>query len=81
MLILGFLLSASKVLSQGDVPSFSVSKKETKHEDDDDPEETKPQVTEGNLVEENEFLMPYEFVRTRGTVLITLRNVPPYTLW
>ncbi|PSS29684.1 hypothetical protein PHLCEN_2v2832 [Hermanssonia centrifuga] len=69
MLLLGFLRSAAHILSAGPAPVIHTQRKRKKTEDDDAPE-----VSEG----EGEDL---ESAQTRGTVLITLRNVPPYTLW
>lgn len=68
----------------GPVPSFSPTKKKKKVDDDDDDDDDAVvgQVAPPNLQEaENGFITPNEAVQTRGTILITLRNVPPYTLW
>ncbi|RDB29333.1 25S rRNA (uridine-N(3))-methyltransferase [Hypsizygus marmoreus] len=82
MLILGFLRSAAKVLSLGPVPSFTNSRKKKKNDDDDEEEADMPVVQEENADDgEYEFFVPEETVKTRGTVLVTLRNVTPYTLW
>jgi 25S rRNA (uracil2634-N3)-methyltransferase len=74
LLILDFLRSAAKVLKRGHIPSFSTSRKKKKS-DDDDSEDEKEIATdfEDSVVEES--------IITRGTVLITLRNVAPYTQW
>lgn len=85
VLILGFLRSAAKVLSLGPVPSFTSSKRKKKRsEDDDEEEDAALQVeVEENMADDGkyEFIVPDEVIQTRGTVLITLRNVAPYTLW
>ncbi|KAG6877606.1 hypothetical protein C0993_005732 [Termitomyces sp. T159_Od127] len=83
VLILGFLRSASKVLSLGPVPSITTPRRRKKAdedgEEDDAEDETAPLETEEG--EQFKFITPKEAVKTRGTVLITLRNVVPYTLW
>ncbi|KAG5635254.1 hypothetical protein H0H81_011923 [Sphagnurus paluster] len=82
VLILGFLRSASKILSLGPVPSFTTARKQKKSDDDDDDDEPEePIFAEREDGEEHEFVVPEEIVQTRGTILITLRNVVPYTLW
>jgi 25S rRNA (uracil2634-N3)-methyltransferase len=65
-MMLDFLASCPHVLREGDVPEVA---RRTKKGGDDEEEEM-------NVQEE----MQYEKT-WRGTVLITLRNVPPYTLW
>lgn len=77
MLILGFLRSAANVLNLGPVPSFTPPKKIKKSNDDDDDDYI---VDPAELHEEDNTSAPVE-TATRGTVLITLRNVTPYTLW
>jgi 25S rRNA (uracil2634-N3)-methyltransferase len=83
MLILGFLRSAANLLILGPVPSSTSTKKKKKTNDDDDDDDVI--VDEGAPAdphEENGFIIPKDRTdRTRGTILITLRNVPPYTLW
>ncbi|KAG6813234.1 hypothetical protein H0H92_012871 [Tricholoma furcatifolium] len=82
VLILGFLRSASKILALGPVPSIMTPRKRKKAEDDEDEEEpSETMILESEDKEELEFTIPKEIVKTRGTVLITLRNVVPYTLW
>lgn len=85
MLILGFLRSAAKLLALGPVPSFSVSKKKKKLSEDNDEEEEEmyspEETTHAEGDGEYEFFVPDDTVPSRGTILITLRNVSPYTLW
>jgi hypothetical protein len=86
MLILGFLRSAANLLILGPVPSSTSTKKKKKtNDDDDDDDDDDVIVDEGAPAdphEENGFIIPKDRTdRTRGTILITLRNVPPYTLW
>ncbi|GLB43519.1 putative protein with domain of unknown function (DUF2431) [Lyophyllum shimeji] len=82
LLILGFLRSAAKVLSLGPVPSFMTPRKRKKSDDDDDDDVDKEAMAaDPDVEEEYKFVTPEELVQTRGTVLITLRDVPPYTLW
>ncbi|KAF5384885.1 hypothetical protein D9615_001104 [Tricholomella constricta] len=79
VLILGFLRSASEVLSLGPVPSFTTPRKRKTSEDDEEEEEAT--LFENDEGDEYNFIIPEEAVQTRGTILITLRNVVPYTLW
>ncbi|GAW02128.1 conserved eukaryotic protein [Lentinula edodes] len=70
-LILGFLHSAAKFLKQGPVPSVAGRKKQKASDEDEDEGEETDNDTRNSL----------ESGSCRGTILITLRNVPPYTLW
>lgn len=72
MLILGFLRSVSALLQKGVVPRL-MTKKNMKVNEDEDDEEAKPR--KGPIEE------PATYQVARGTVIITLRNVAPYTLW
>ncbi|KAG5721890.1 UPF0617 protein [Termitomyces sp. T112] len=85
VLILGFLRSAAKILSVGPVPSFTTPRKRKKNDDDDNDDECEAEDESMHAETEEEehfkFITPKEAVKTRGTVLITLRNVVPYTLW
>ncbi|KAF9270839.1 hypothetical protein L218DRAFT_952906 [Marasmius fiardii PR-910] len=76
LLILNFLRSAAKVLKGGPVPEITPStgkkrKRKDDDEEDEDEDEDGEDLTKSQLTS----------VGSRGTVLITLRNVPPYTLW
>ncbi|KAJ7269349.1 hypothetical protein B0H12DRAFT_33722 [Mycena haematopus] len=73
LLILGFLRSAAGFLENGPVPEIFSSKKR-KRPDDDDAEEDEDRK---NLEDDN-IVRP---VASRGTILVTLRNVVPYTQW
>jgi len=69
VLILGFLRSAARFLVRGPAPQMQTSRKRERPSSDDEDGYTdgdKDQSVDG---------------RTRGTILITLRNVPPYTEW
>lgn len=83
VLILGFLRSAAKVLSLGPVPSVTTPRKRRKADDDEDEDDVEEETvpTQAEEGEQFKFITPKEAVKTRGTVLITLRNVVPYTLW
>jgi len=71
VLILGFLRSAAKFLVRGPMPQLEASRKRKRHsEDDDDP-----------LADDDQNEVVGAGGRARGTILITLRNVPPYTEW
>ncbi|KAF9013611.1 hypothetical protein BDZ89DRAFT_1077010 [Hymenopellis radicata] len=70
VLILDFLRTAEGLLKKGPIPSVGGHKKKKKKaEDDDDADEE----------EDNEDLRSMS--GARGSILITLRNVTPYTLW
>jgi len=69
VLILGFFRSAAKILQVGRQPCLTGSSKGKNWRDDDDDEVDGDDEGEDRLF------------ATRGTVLITLRNVVPYTLW
>lgn len=76
LLILDFLKSAALILEDGAVPSMTLrnSRKRKRREMDSDEDDSADLQlddvgTIGNLEKE------------RGTVLITLRNASPYTLW
>ncbi|TFK56889.1 hypothetical protein OE88DRAFT_1690155 [Heliocybe sulcata] len=73
LLILGFLRSASSFLIEGPLPSGHKSRKQKANADGDDDNEEDAM--------DQETASPRGRTRLRGTVLITLRNVPPYTLW
>jgi len=64
---MGFLRSAAKLLATGPAPVAFAKKRKAKDDDDDEDQE----------MEE----IDDEPTPTRGTVLITLRNVVPYTEW
>jgi len=70
VLILGFLRSAAKFLACGPVPQLQPSRKRKRssNDDDEDNDEDDDQETQAAG-------------RARGTILITLRNVPPYIEW
>ncbi|KAJ7597287.1 hypothetical protein C8J56DRAFT_772696 [Mycena floridula] len=67
-LVLGFLGSAAAVLQVGSIP-VQQSRSKSGNTSDDDGEDI---TTDAG---------PSSLQHTRGTVLITLRNVVPYTLW
>ena len=76
-LILGFLRSAAGYLVTGPVPQAMRSSKRKKKvsSDDEDMED------EDRDESDDEDTAAPEVTRTRGTILITLRNVSPYTEW
>jgi hypothetical protein len=67
ILILGFLRSAARYLVRGPTPQLQPSRKRKRPSSDDE-------WTDGDDEETIDG-------RARGTILITLRNVPPYTEW
>ncbi|KAJ4477158.1 hypothetical protein J3R30DRAFT_3291132 [Lentinula aciculospora] len=72
-LVLGFLRSAANFLKQGSVPSITRRKKKrVSNEDVDD-------VDEDESIDDHS--VEPQPGSSRGTILITLRNVSPYTLW
>lgn len=78
LLVLAFLRSAASVLATGFIPTIFKPRKRTKDEDDDgsDKDDSVQQEPED---EDEDMLNAVK--KTRGSVLITLRNVSPYTLW
>lgn len=74
MLILDFLRSAAKVLRSGPIPTIHKPKKKLVEDDDenDDTEALDPDSLSPPTAKP---------IVARGTILITLRNVAPYTLW
>ncbi|KAG2138717.1 uncharacterized protein EDB93DRAFT_1242059 [Suillus bovinus] len=74
MLILGFLRSVVGCLAAGTIPTPNLSRKPKRLADDDDDDNANDD--EGIDASSHSTTQ-----RTRGTVLITLRNVPPYTNW
>ncbi|OCH88746.1 hypothetical protein OBBRIDRAFT_64695 [Obba rivulosa] len=72
VLILGFLRSAANVLATGPMPSIHTSRKRKRDPDDEDED------MDGASDDDTPATSS---VKSRGTVLITLRNVPPYTFW
>ncbi|KAF9444343.1 hypothetical protein P691DRAFT_677753 [Macrolepiota fuliginosa MF-IS2] len=74
VLILDFLRSAAKMLKTGSTPIVMEPRKKKTAEDED--EEGEPPDTEGLPSPAQDTADAF-----RGTILITLRNVPPYTLW
>ncbi|KAF5332632.1 hypothetical protein D9611_005137 [Ephemerocybe angulata] len=77
LLLLNFLSSASSMLTQGPIPTAFKSRKRKKSEDDDDDDESED---EGPM-DEDGVNITVNAPASRGTVLITLRNVVPYTQW
>lgn len=72
-LILGFLRSVVNCLADGPVPTPDLPRKRKRPADDDDDDE-------GDVIDGE--IDPSPTVHhTRGKVLITLRNVPPYSIW
>ena len=83
MLLLGFLRSVAPLLKKGPMPVVMKARKSRGDDSDDEGEPIAVPTTDamqedeadvaGNLTE------PHS--QARGTVLITLRNVRPYTEW
>ena len=72
MLLLGFLRSAAPFLAKGPIPVIA---KKKKPKDDDEEEDDK----EGSEVEDE--AGSAQTIASRGSILVTLRNVEPYTSW
>ena len=79
LLILDFLRSAANVLKRGHVPSFCTSNEKKKSDVNNDSEDEGKETATGSTDLEDSVVD--ESITTRGTVLITLRNVVPYTQW
>ena len=75
VLILDFLRSAAPLLATGPIPVIMKPRKRKANFDED--EDDAPGDAESNTMEETSA----SAVSPRGSILITLRNVPPYTLW
>ncbi|KAJ7292939.1 hypothetical protein C8J57DRAFT_1267621 [Mycena rebaudengoi] len=75
LLILGFLRSAAGFLVNGPVPEITKPKKRKLSDDDEEEEEA---AVDSFDFEVESFSQPITY---RGTILITLRNVSPYTAW
>lgn len=73
MLILGFLRSAAPFLATGPVPVIHKARKRKRDPDDDGSEDERVEDDGADSVDTSR--------KGRGTILLTLRNVPPYTLW
>ena len=70
LLILGFLRSAAHVLVLGQVPAVHASRKRKRRSSDD-----------GDSGAEDTANPGLDSPDARGTLMVTLRNVAPYTLW
>lgn len=78
LLVLAFLRSAASVLATGPIPTIFKPRKRKGDEDEDESDDDNSAQQE--LEDEDEF-MSNAVEKTRGSILITLRNVSPYTLW
>ncbi|KAJ7610893.1 hypothetical protein FB45DRAFT_844316 [Roridomyces roridus] len=74
LLILGFLRSASGFLVKGPIPQIFTPKKKRKPDEEEEDEQPEEPVDE-----ESENIT--QVAACRGSILITLRNVVPYTQW
>ncbi|KAH8101344.1 hypothetical protein DFH11DRAFT_1751403 [Phellopilus nigrolimitatus] len=87
VLILGFLRSVGPFLVQGTIPAITVRRKKKKSANDSGSEDEGPIVDDDDSISEDEELGTEESQSlskrdgTRGTVLVTLRNVHPYSEW
>lgn len=75
VLILGFLRSSVNYLAVGSIPYLQGTKRKRKtHYEDEDEDDAEQE-------EEMDADRTQDVAGKRGTVLITLRNVAPYTQW
>ncbi|KAI0690749.1 hypothetical protein BC835DRAFT_1280414 [Cytidiella melzeri] len=74
MLLLGFLSSVPHVLQTGAIPFAQARRKRMRKGPGEDPDDA-----EHDSASETEDVT--QDINSRGTVLITLRNVAPYTMW
>ena len=83
LLILAFLRSVADMLITGPIPTILKPRKKKSNDDDDDDDEADYGMKQDQRDEDESipYLDPETVEKTRGTVLITLRNVSPYTLW
>lgn len=77
-LILDFLRSAPHCLVQGPIPSMHRKRRRKSQDDDEEDEMVMDNISDSDA---EPSLQPAAATTARGTVLITLRNVPPYTTW
>ncbi|RXW23066.1 hypothetical protein EST38_g2791 [Candolleomyces aberdarensis] len=75
LLILGFLSSASRFLVPGPVPVAFQSRRRKRSDDDEESGDDDGENEDGDAMDQS------STPSARGTVLITLRNVAPYTQW
>ena len=73
LLLLGFLRSAATLLVPGPIPVFHKARKRKRNPEDGSDDD------EADLEDVSQDINTAR--PARGTVLVTLRNVPPYTLW
>ncbi|KAI6112452.1 hypothetical protein EDD16DRAFT_1165551 [Pisolithus croceorrhizus] len=78
-LILDFLRSAPHYLAQGPTPLVHRKRRRKSRGDDDDDDEIVMDNMSDSDAEPS--IRPTPAIAGRGTILITLRNVPPYTAW
>ncbi|KAJ7116829.1 hypothetical protein C8R43DRAFT_1091249 [Mycena crocata] len=78
LLILGFLRSAAGLLVAGPVPEIFTAKKRNRPDDDDGAEADEPDQMDNMDLEDANIT---QHAACRGAILITLRNVAPYTQW
>ncbi|KAF8641072.1 hypothetical protein AX17_000716 [Amanita inopinata Kibby_2008] len=84
LLALGFLRSAMNVLAEGPVPTILKPRNKKVDSDDEEGGGHLKQNHDAIVQDEDEPLPSHvssDVEKTRGTILITLRNVTPYTLW
>ncbi|KIM47698.1 hypothetical protein M413DRAFT_15831 [Hebeloma cylindrosporum] len=80
VLILGFYRSADKMLQLGPTPSFTPTRRKKAGSDDESEDVAASDIDHEDGNDAARFLQT-SGMETRGTVLITLRNVSPYTEW
>lgn len=78
-LILDFLRCAPHCLVQGPTPLVHQKRRRKSRDDDDDEDEVVMDNMSDSDAEPS--IPPAAATAARGTILITLRNVPPYTTW
>lgn len=84
LLILRFLVSVAPYLTRGPVPAYAANeKRKPRHDSDDESDDEVDDETAAFLasIPEADGERPLTPPARQGSVLITLRNVPPYTLW
>ncbi|KLO09267.1 hypothetical protein SCHPADRAFT_573956 [Schizopora paradoxa] len=84
LLLLGFLRSVGGFLVQGPIPKLAGSKsrkgKDNASESEDEPQSDYDDMFDDEMAVERSSSQRSKS-SSRGTVLVTLRNVPPYTEW
>lgn len=83
LMLLRFLVSVAPYLTQGRAPEYVTGKTRRGSDDEDEDDNSENQGPAGaeEVLAEHTVWRPLSPPARQGSVLITIRNVPPYTLW